>query len=164
MTLPISFTAKAHSLRLPAHLHERVHPYVRTHQKGEQRQTKSAETAPFARQIDFWALSVAYAVSKGLAPDASMATAKFVDTRAVDFPAWLGDLLCILAVDAFGHENDRVQDPGDIIDLANQYAAAGTEPLLGILDKSFPGLPLHVLLDKLSEQVVETCGSPTGDT
>ena len=72
MPLPITFTAKAHSLTLPVHLHERVHPYVRTHQKGDQRQSRSLETAPFARQIDFWLLAVAYAISTDLRPDAAV--------------------------------------------------------------------------------------------
>jgi hypothetical protein len=154
----LNFTQKAHSLKLPTHLHDRVHPYVRAHQKSEQQQAKSPENAPFARQIDFWCLAIAFAVAQGLPPDAAMTTAKFVDTRAVDFPQSLASLLGVLAVDVYGTEDERIEDPAAVIDLANQYAAAGSEPLLDLLDKSFPGLPMHKLLESLSDLADRTVG------
>lgn len=123
-------TSRAHSLFLPAKWKDDIQRYVRQHQQGA---SSNPEAAPFGRQLDFWTLAFATAVARGIAPLKSRPNQgghKFVDTRQVEMSDELCELLAVVALGTLGPDDDGVEDPARIIELANQYAAAGCEELL----------------------------------
>ncbi|MCY3705274.1 MAG: hypothetical protein OXH08_07190 [Gammaproteobacteria bacterium] len=123
-------TSRTHSLFLPAKWKDDIQRYVRQHQQGG---SSNPEAVPFGRQLDFWALSFATAVARGVAPletPPAQGGHKFVDTRAVELSAELCELLAVVALGTLGPDDEGVEDPARIIELANQYAAAGCEELL----------------------------------
>lgn len=131
------FNATAVSLRFPKDLRARVHRYVRQHQGG----ALIAEQAPFRRQLDLWAVSVALACAKELEPRPGPSTSwgdKFVDTRGVQLDPSLAELLVIIAAAKYGIDDERLLDPGEVVELANCYAAVGVTDVLKWLED--PGL------------------------
>ena len=123
-------TNRTHSLFLPSRWKDDIRRYVRQHQKGA---ASNPEAAPFGRQLDFWALAFATAVARGVPPLESRPSQgghKFADTRSVEMSDELCELLAVLALGALDADDEGVADPARIIELANQYAAAGCEELL----------------------------------
>ena len=123
-------TSRAHSLYLPAKWKDDIQRYVRQHQQGASR---NPEAAPFGRQLDFWTLALATAVARGLAPVESRPNeggVKFVDTRQVEMSDELCELIAVVALGTMGPDDEDVEDAARIIEIANQYAAAGCEQLL----------------------------------
>ena len=123
-------TNRAHSLFLPAKWKDDIQRYVRQHKQGA---SSNPEAVPFGRQLDFWTLAFATAVARGVAPRDSRPSQgghKFVDTRQVEMSDELCELLAVVALGTLGPGDEGVEDPARIIELANQYAAAGCEELL----------------------------------
>ena len=120
-------TQKAHTLRLPGNSRDEIQRFVQMHQ------TTGVERAPFRRQIDFWAFSIATALAEDLKPlDAptSQWGYKFVDTREVDIPEALCDILAIAAFCHLGYEHEDINDPAQIIEVGNRLAGAGCPTVL----------------------------------
>ena len=123
-------TNQTHSLFLPKKWIDDIQRNVRQHQQGAGR---NPEAAPFRRQLDFWALAVATAVARDIPPLESRPSQgghKFADTRSVELSDELCELLAVAALGALGTDDEGVEDPARVIELANQYAAAGCEELL----------------------------------
>lgn len=123
-------TNRTHSLFLPRKCKDDIQRYVRQHQQGAAR---NPEAAPFGRQLDFWALALASAVARGVPPLESRPNQwgrKFADTRSVEMSDELCELLAVVAVGALGSDDEGIEDPARIIEIANQYAAAGCEELM----------------------------------
>jgi hypothetical protein len=140
------FSSQAHTLRLPSSAKADVERFVIQHQQGG-----TAEQAPFRRQLDFWAFSIATAVSLGLSPRDEASSkwgTKFADTRAVEMPNAVCDLLAMLALTELGPEHPGMDDPKEIIELGNRLAGAGTDEVLKHLKD--PNLRLTAL-DKALE-------------
>ena len=139
-------SSHAHALRLPERSKSDVERYVRQHQKGV-----GLERAPFRRQIDFWAFSIGTALANGIAPlagDSSTWGRKFADTRSVELPDGVCELLAVVALAELGPEHDGVDDPKEIVELGNRLAGAGCPKVLEKL--SSPDLRLTAL-DKTLE-------------
>ena len=119
----------AHTLRLPTQSKDDIERYVLQHQKG----SVSPERAPFRRQLDFWALAIASAISRGIPPMEEPSTRwgqKFADTRSVQMPDGLCEMLAVIALATLGPEHEGVDNPADIIELGNKFAGAGCPELL----------------------------------
>lgn len=117
-------TQKAYSLFIPNKHFEEAHRYVRAHVKGP----VDADTVPFSRRLDFWAFSVATALAQGLPPlegSSSKWGRKFIDTRQVQVPERLCDLLAIAAFHHSEPEDPEIQNPRQIIAISNGLAGAG---------------------------------------
>ena len=129
----VLLSSQAHTLRLPTESRDDVERYVLQHQKGG----ANAERAPFRRQLDFWAFAIATAVAADLQPLAEPSSVwgrKFVDTRTVQMPDDLCDLLAVLALKYLGPEGDGVDDPAEIVEVGNRLAGAGCPELLAKLN------------------------------
>ena len=142
-------TSGAYALRLPEAHEDAVHRVVQQHQTGGAR----PEQHPFARQLNFWALAITTAVARGLEPAGeSVQLRKFVDTRAVEMPEKLCELLCVIALATLGPEHEDVDNPAEIVKLANRYAAAGCPDLLRRLtDPDLRLTPLEKALEFAAE-------------
>ena len=142
-------TSGAYALRLPEAHQDAVHRVVQQHQTGRAR----PEQHPFARQLNFWALAIATAVARGLEPaSGSVRLRKFVDTRAVDMPEKLCELLAVIALARLGPEHEDVDNPAAIVKLGNRYAAAGCADLVTRLtDPDLRLTPLEKALEFAAE-------------
>ena len=119
---------KAHPLRLPRKHGADVQRYVLAHQTAA-----TYDRAPFRRQLDFWAFSVAVALARDLPPldgPSSKWGDKFVDTRNVEMQKELCDLLAVAAFHHLGVEHDGINDPVRIIEIGNRLAGAGCPAVL----------------------------------
>jgi len=118
---------RAHSLRLPKDSMDEVDRLVLMHQSA------TIERAPFRRKLDFWAFSVVTALAEDLEPregPSSRWADKFVDTRAVDVPDALADVLAVAAFHHLGSENEGIDDPVQIVEVGNCLAGAGCPVVL----------------------------------
>ncbi|GEM_PF-1058980 len=140
-------SSRGFSLYLPSDLKDEIERYVLQHQKV----SATHERAPFRRQLDFWALAVAVAIAHDLPPLDSPPSkwgAKVVDTRAVQLPDGLCELLAVVALATFGPNHEGVDDPKQIIDLGNCLAGAGSPELLKKLqDPKLRTTPLDKALE-----------------
>lgn len=140
-------SSQAHTLRLPDKLKDDIERYVLQHQKG----SVTLERAPFRRQLDFWAFALATAIANNTPPieePSSRWGRKFADTRSVQMPDGLCEILAVVALTTLGPEHEGVDDPAQIIELANRLAGAGCPQVLRQL--SDPDLRITAL-DKALE-------------
>ena len=94
------------------------------------------EQAPFRRQLDFWAYSVAVAIAENLEPvDARTARRGhgFADTRSVQMPEDLCALLAVIAAARLGPDQDGLAEPRQIVEFGNRLAAAACPLVLAEL-------------------------------
>lgn len=123
-------TSQAHALRLPDQSKNDIERFVLQHQKGG---SVTLDTAPFRRQIDFWAFAIASAIAQDLSPlrdPSSKWGRKFADTRAVEMPNGLCELLAIITFVTLGYDHKDIDDPAQIIEIGNRFAGAGCPELL----------------------------------
>lgn len=140
-------SAQAHTLRLPDKSKDDIERYVLQHQKV----SVTPERAPFRRQLDFWAFAIATAIANGTAPMDKASSSwgrKFADTRSVQMPDGLCEMLAVVALTTLGPENEGIDDPAQIIELGNCFAGAGCPEVLRRL--SDPDLRITTL-DKALE-------------
>jgi hypothetical protein len=71
---------------------------------------------------------------------------------------WKLELLTLLAVREYGHEDQKSQEPGEIVELANRYAEAGAEPLLAKLEaaREFAEPQLYKVADIFTDAFEES--------
>ena len=122
-------SSHAHTLRLPDKAKYEIERYVLQHQKGN----VSPERAPFRRQLDFWAFAIVSAVAEEIPPleePSSKWGRKFADTRSVQMPDELCELLAVITLNTLGPEHNGVGDPTQIIELGNKLAGAGCPKVL----------------------------------
>lgn len=134
MSMP-SLRATQHSIRLPDDIKEKALRWVQTQAATTHRKPSDA---PFRRLIDFWFAAIAWAVHTDLKPVETSSGGKFVSigpkSQDVNIEDWKCDLLAVLAVRDFGHEDPRTQSAAEIVDLANRYAEAGASALVTKLE------------------------------
>ena len=122
-------SSQAHSLYLPDKQKDDIERYVLQHQKG----SVTPERAPFRRQLDFWALAIATAIANGVPPVEGRVSSwgrKFADTRSVQLSDGLCELLAVVAFNLLGPDHEGIDDPKQVIELANRLACAGSPELL----------------------------------
>ncbi len=125
-------TSSRCSLYLPKDAREDIFRLVSAH-----RQTKTTrQMAPFRRQADFWLLCIGVALAGGLPPLEGSPNPpkgwgyKFNDTRDVQLPTEVYNLLSVVAFEALNHDPDRISDPVQIINVANGLAGAACDQVL----------------------------------
>lgn len=156
-------SSKAHPLCFPMICRDDVQRFVGMHQQGG----PSPEVAPFRRQIDFWAFSIATAIARGIPPLDGPVTnwgTKFTDTRSVEMPDGLCQILAVVAFSILGAEDEGLDDPSVIIDVGNRLAGAGCPEVIKML--SNPDLrttALDKLLDFANSLRSEASQSLSGD-
>ncbi len=125
-------TSRSHSLYLPKEARDDVARLVSTHQRTK----TTREMTPFRRQVDFWLLCLGIALAEGLPARADSPASwgyKFVDTREVQLPTEVYNLLAVVAFNTLNQDADLVDDAGQIIDAANGLAGAACPRVLEAL-------------------------------
>jgi hypothetical protein len=134
MAIP-ALRATQQSIKLPDDVKEKALRWVQTQAATAHRKPTDA---PFPRLIDFWFAAIAWAVHTGLRPVETASGSKFVSigptSKDVNIEDWKCDLLRILAVNEFGHENSRTREATAVVDLGNRYAEAGAVALIAKLE------------------------------
>ena len=160
--LTTRLSSQAHTLRLPSQSKDDIVRYVLQHQKG----SVSPERAPFRRQLDFWAFAIGSAIAGGTPPlekPSSSWGRKFADTRSVQMPDGLCEMLAVIALATLGPGHEGIDDPAQIIELGNRFAGAGCPELLKQLND--PNLRTTAL-DKALDfaRMLRTQGRDRGET
>ena len=136
---------QAHALRLPQQSEDDVQRHVGMHQSA------SLERAPFRRQLDFWAFSIATALAQGLEPlegPSSSWGRKFADTRSVQMSDGLCNLLAVVAFHHLGTDHEDIDNPGQIIEIGNRFAGAGSPVVFNELtNPDFRSTALQKIVD-----------------
>lgn len=139
-------TNRSHSLYLPQEVRDDVTRLVSTHQRTK----TSREMTPFRRQVDFWLLCLGVALADDLQPrEGAPATwgYKFVDTREVQLPNEVYNLLAVVAFEQLEHDAERIDDPTKIMEVANGLAGAASSRVLAeITSKELRHSPLDKAL------------------
>lgn len=121
-------------LRLPIAFQEEIRRYTRTQDTSATGRGSRVEESPFSRYVDFWITAIAVAVSN----EANVQVPSTTETWRFEYgarlqgsTAWI-DLLQLIAI---SHDGDPLvlREPRRVIDIANSYAAAGTESLINML-------------------------------
>lgn len=158
MAVP-SLRASQHNLKLPDDIKEKALRWVQTQSAMAHRKPSDA---PFRRLIDFWFAAIAWAVHTGLEPVGTATGGKFVSigpkSQDVNIEDWKCSLLTVVAVESFGHEDARAQEPAAIVDLANRYAEAGAPALVAKLEsvEELATPMLYRVTDLLTDEVERT--------
>jgi hypothetical protein len=106
---------------------------------------------PFARNIDMWFAAICLAVKKGLKPSAPTGKMyKAAEGVVLSSDPWRPTALTLLAI-ADIEDAAVINRPGEMLRIANSYAAAGLPKLLAILEERQG----DTALDHLSEQLEE---------
>lgn len=102
----------------------------------------SAETHPFRRKIDFWVMSISYAVFLGVSPVETAPQDMFVriSKNTAEGPSLHDDIqTALIALHIAEYEDVDIDeldlDPSAIIDTADRYAEAGAPALLNRLQE-----------------------------
>ena len=146
-------TSKAHSLYLPIAAREDISRLVSTHQRTK----TSRENTPFRRQVDYWLLCLTMALAEGLSPREGPSSSwgyKFVDTREVQLPDPVYDLLAVVAFEVMERDAERVDDPSKVIEVANGLAGAASPKVLRkLMTKDLRLTPLDKALALVSAAI-----------
>ena len=129
------FKSRNHGLVLPRDDDDAINRYVAMH-SGER---ESVERRPFRRQVDFWAFSIATALTLKLEPREGPVGRwgkKFIETSQGIMDSDLCALLAVIAVAKLGHDDPEVSEPRRIVDLANRLAGAGCPVVLKELEET----------------------------
>ena len=138
---------RQYGLRLPKADGPQIERYVAMHSGRD----VSVERAPFRRQVDFWAFSIAAALAMELEPlsqPPSRWGTVFIYTSQGILDDDLSALLVIVAVAKLGHDSPAAGDAPQIVDLANRLAGAGSSVVLRMLaEDSLRTTPLDRVIE-----------------
>ncbi len=130
-----AFREKSHGLVLPQEDDDVISRYVSMH-SGEK---ENIESRPFRRQVDFWMFSIATALALKLDPrDGTVSKwgKSFIYTSQGILDNDLCALLAVIAVAKLGCDNPEVNEPKNILELANRLAGSGCPVVLEELSKN----------------------------
>ena len=137
-------------LRYPEELREAVTRYTQRWEAGKE---SDPEEAPFPRYIDMWFLAVCVGAQMGKRQPITRETShKFIEGSIFQSDPWRVELLELLAI-GFTGDPQVIRNPRDVIQLANELAAAGMPQVIEMLHEG-RAQPIW----NLSQQVLEKLG------
>lgn len=156
MLIP-SLVTKQHKLHLPDEIRDIARDKWVSQQAAKAHQ--STDDAPFDRIVDFWFTSALYAAGQDLEPaEKPSSKTSFISLgpNANDIkkiPAWWPALLLLIAVNRWGYDDARCQEPSELVKLANCYADVGSRILIRNLEErtDMGSARLYVLANFLTD-------------
>jgi hypothetical protein len=124
----------AYELRIPKQYLEDFQKYTMTF-RSEEGTPKDIDRSPFQRYVDFWWAAIGVGVREGRTSPIERPH-KFIEGAILSQDPWRIIQLDLLAIAHTGSA-DVLRSPGDVVDIANGYAATGI-PLL--VEKLLPKL------------------------
>jgi hypothetical protein len=119
-------------LKIPSQYTEDFKKYT-SRFKSEDGSTKDIDRSPFDRYVDFWWIAIGVGVREGRMSNTDDSE-KFVTGVVLSQDPWRITHLELLAIAQTG-STDVIGRPGEVIDIANGYAATGVPILVDILLK-----------------------------
>jgi hypothetical protein len=103
---------------------------------------------PFPRNVDMWFLAICLAVHHKIDPDFSEKGKMYKPIPGTVFGSelWRSDSLILLAISHSGDEK-IIDNPNEMIKIANAYAIAGFPSLMAMLEESKGDSPLDFISD-----------------
>lgn len=136
-------------LKIPSQYLEDVKKYT-SRFKSEDGSVKDIDRSPFDRYVDFWWAAIGIGVCEGRASN-TQDSEKFVTGVVLSQDPWRVTHLELLAIAHTGSP-DVIGRPGEVIEIANGYAATGVPILVEmLLKKSEPIWDVSNFLRKLAE-------------
>ncbi len=137
-------------LRIPESYREEVSRYCQGPTQ-EGRKTGLGE-APFPRMVDMWFLALCLGAKQGNKEDLSgVKMHKFMDGTVLSSDPWRIDSLMLLAI-GITDDTEIVAEPSKVINLANEYAAAGLPDVIDML-KDGDADAIYNLSDNLEDVI-----------
>lgn len=137
-----------HDLKIPKQYFEDIEKYTSRY-RSEDGSTKDIDRSPFDRYVDFWWEAIGVGVCEGRVSDTADSK-KFVTGVVLSQDPWRITHLELLAI-AHKGSVEVVGKPGEVIEIANGYAATGMPILVEILlKKSEPIWDVSNYLRKLA--------------
>ena len=138
---------------LPEKYREYFQTYCQTRADGRK---NSALYKPFPRMVDMWFLAVCVAVCKGLKPELreSRGTYKAIDGAVFASDEWREKALQLIALET-KKDVKILNDPREVMRIANGYALAGLPLVIEALESSGGEAPLDTLSDFVEELIRE---------
>ena len=134
-------------LKIPAQYSEDFKKYT-SRFKSEDGSVKDIDRSPFDRYVDFWWAAIGVGVSENRLSNTDDSE-KFVTGVVLSQDPWRITHLELLAI-AFKGTADVIKRPGEVIEIANGYAATGVPILVEmLLKKSEPIWDVSNYLKKL---------------
>ena len=119
---------------------------------------KDCKYSPFPRAIDMWFLAICIAVKENIPPVTNFSgkTYKAMEGGVLvgDDDVWRSNAIILLAIAHTG-EIEVIEDPGEMIRIANYYFLAGIQRLKSILEDSSGSTVIDHLSDILSGMMHE---------
>jgi hypothetical protein len=137
-------------LKIPSQYSEDFKKYT-SRFKTDEGTAKDIDRSPFERYVDFWWAAIGVGVCEGRTSSIDDAE-KFVTGVVLSGGPWRITHLELLAI-AHTHSADVIGKPGEVIEIANGYAATGVPILVELLlKKSEPIWDVSNHLKKLALQ------------
>ena len=135
-------------LRVPTHRHQTMRELSRS-MGGDDPGNVTADRVPFDRMVDVWLLSAALGAARGVkvtTGTGGVEVEKFVTGQVLQRDPDIVAFLMNLAVADSG-DPYIVSDPRKMIDIAEQYAAAGIDDLAEMSDAGESGPTINLLTE-----------------
>jgi hypothetical protein len=137
-----------HDLHVPRAWHESYQRYSRVGRS----EGGDLDSAPFARMVDMWWIALGIGVRQQQRTSIGDDPVKFETGTILNSDPWRITHLGLIAIAVEGDE--VLERPGDVIRIANEYAATGSEHLVTTM--AGHAKPVKPLLAWLREQLLET--------
>jgi len=134
-------------INIPEKYKDYFYQYCLTRTEGSK---NDPEDSPFPRMVDMWFLALCIAAKEGLTPKFEVEGKKYKAIEGVVFGSdpWRSNALILLSL---SHTDDInvVNDPNEMMRIANAYALAGLPRLITMLEER----RADSSLDYLSEEI-----------
>lgn len=138
---------------IPEEYKEYFHKYCLTRYDSGSR--NNPEDSPFPRMVDMWFLALCIAVKEGLSPQKLKGkTYKAIEGNVFGSDTWRSNALILLAIADKG-DIEIINEPGQIIRLANEYAMAGLPRLISLLEECNGDTAIDYLSDEIESLINE---------
>ena len=133
-------------LRYPREHTDKVNHYCSSRSSGT-----PITSSPFPRIVDIWFLSFCMGVEIGSETEVHDSDVHFIDGTILASDSWRIQVLSMFAI---GYKKDPkiVEKPGEIIRMANEFAATGMPIVLDMIEKGH-GTKLDNICSKLYEKL-----------
>jgi len=139
-----------YELRIPNNYREQIDRFTQTQPEGGQK--PAPEDSPFSRQIDFWFLSFCLGIHEGRTSEANK-WHKFITGEILSRNP---ERIQLIELAIIGHKKDPwiIDKPGEIISMANGFAATGIPILIEMLEDEFDK-PIWNVTDQLINRYIK---------
>lgn len=121
-----------HEIRCPKEYHDQITKYTQT--KSLDGRKTNPDQSPFPRMVDIWLLAMCFGIRKEKRVPLTIDSVKLVEGTIFSSDPWRVEVMSLIAI-ALNENTDVLNKPGEIILMANEYAAAGYQDVFNLLEE-----------------------------